>query len=226
MIISKPALLSVLLVLLLISCSGNKNDLDKSGLKGKVNSYTENWFEAKHRDGKWVAGEPVYFGNRIMKYDEKGNYTGSTILTELGETSGYTECRREEGELKEEVYRSRINNRTSRTMYEKVSDQELHFEIWEGEQLIFEGATFLDSRGRIERQAQVVNDTEVNNYYVYKKNTLVEFYQEDLSGVRRATHLYDYEEFDKKGNWTVQLVYTENEKIVPGFYVTRAYTYY
>ena len=78
----------------------------------------------------------------------------------------------------------------------------------------------------MERQAQVVNDTEVSNYYVYEKNKLVKFYQEDLSGIRTLTHLYDYKEFDRKGNWTVQLVYTEDDKIVPGFYVTREYTYY
>ena len=223
---SRLHLLPIVFVTMLFSCSGGNNDLDKSGLKGKVSGYTEYWFEAKHDDGKWVAGAPVYFGNRIMKFNQEGNYVGSTILTEKGDPVGFIECRWEDGELKEEVFHSNSDSRTSKTMYEKISDTEIHFEIRDGDRLIFEGATFLDSRGRIVRQAQVVNDSEVNNYYVYKKDLMIKFYQEDLTGVRTITHLYEYEDVDKKGNWTARLVYPEDEKIVPKFYVTREYTYY
>ena len=191
-----------------------------------MSGYTELWFEPIYNGQKWVAGTPVYFGNRIMKYDRDGNYVGSTILSDGGDPIGVTECRWEDGEMKEEVFRSNIDGRTSKTMYEKINDREIQFEIWDRDRLIFEGATFLDSRGRIERQGQVVNNIEVYNFFVYEKNMLVKYYQEDLSGVRTTTHLYEYEDFDKKNNWTVRLVYTEDEKIVPEYYVTRSYTYY
>ncbi|MCK4988885.1 MAG: hypothetical protein KAS29_00305, partial [Bacteroidales bacterium] len=93
-------------------------------------------------------------------------------------------------------------------------------------QLRFEGATYYDSKGRIQRQVQVINNREVIVHHVYEKNLLVEMYQEELDGTRSATQLYDYSEFDEHGNWTLRLVYNGDEKITPELAITRVLEYY
>ena len=73
---------------------------------------------------------------------------------------------------------------------------------------------------------QVGNDREVTIYHVYEKNMLVENYREEISGERSATQLYEYDEFDDKGNWTLRLIYVGEEKITPEMVITRELTYY
>ena len=114
----------------------------------------------------------------------------------------------------------------SRTMMARVSDDQVNFEVWQNEQLRFEGTSYYDSKGRMERQVQVVNNREVILHHVYEKNLLVEMWQEELDGSRSATQLYEYSEFDEHGNWTLRLVYPGDEKITPEFVITRLLEYY
>ena len=51
-------------------------------------------------------------------------------------------------------------------------------------------------------------------------------WQEELDGSRSATQLYDYTEFDDRGNWTLRLVYTDEERIAPELAITRLLEYY
>ena len=92
--------------------------------------------------------------------------------------------------------------------------------------MVFEGATYYDSRDRIEKQAQVIRSREVMVHHVYEKDLLVENFQIEIDGTRSATRLYDYVEFDDQGNWTVKLVYVGEEKISPELAVTRRLEYY
>lgn len=216
----------LLILILLSSCSGTISDLDEAGLKGKVKSLTEHQYDARHEEGSWVAGDPSFYGHRIMIYDKDGVYTKSIALNEFNDTTGYTTCRREGGELVEERYVSTLEDRTTRSLMERVSDEQVNFEVWEGDRLYYEGANYFDSRGRISRQVRVVNDLEVTNHYVYEKDLLVENYQVDYTGQRTLTQLYEYVEFDGKGNWTRKMVYVGTEKIVPDLVVTREIEYY
>lgn len=213
-------------LLLLVSCSGGTNDLDRSGLEGKVKAITEHQFDATAKDGKWVAGKISYFGHHILNYDQNGLYTGSIALTHDGDTIGYSTCRRENGHLVEEVFHSSSGDNNSRTLMERLSDEEENFEIWDGNKLQAEGANYFDSKGRIERQVRVLNDKEVVYQFVYEKNLLVANYEEEVTGERNSTRQYDYEEFDDHGNWTVKLVYEGNDKISPLVVITRELEYY
>lgn len=213
-------------MMILTSCSGGLTDLDREGLKGEVKSIVERQYKAVFKDGHWVAGNPSFYGHSVINYTSEGFYLESIALNENGDTTGFTKTRRVDGEMVEEVFHSRLEDRSSKTMLERVSDEEVHFEMWEGENLYYEGANYFDSKGRIERQIRVVNDLEVINYYIYEKNLLVENYQEDLSGQRTFTQRYDYEAFDEPGNWTFKLVYVGDEKIVPDFVIKREYTYH
>lgn len=214
------------IVFSLISCTSSVTDLDRTGLKGKVQSVIEHQYEARFEEGRWVTGNPSFYGHRIMNYDRDGFYLESISLNELNDTIGYTRCKRENGEMVEERYFSTVEERTTRTLMERVSDEQVNFELWEGNRLYYEGANFFDSRGRISYQVRVVNDLEVTNYYVYEKNLLMENYQEDETGERTFTQQYEYEAFDRKGNWTRKLVYVGTEKIVPDLVVTREIKYY
>ena len=109
---------------------------------------------------------------------------------------------------------------------DRVSDDQVNYEVWQNDQLRFEGTSYYDSKGRMERQIQVVNNREVILHHVYEKNLLVEMWQEELDGTRSATQLYEYSDFDKHGNWTLRLVYTGEEKITPEFAITRELDYY
>lgn len=211
---------------LLASCSGGETDLDRSGLKGKVSSIIERQFRAVHKDGNWVAGDPVYSGCQVRNYSRDGFYVESIALAGSGDTLGFSRCRRVDGEMIEESFHSVMENRTTRTLFERVSDEQVNFEVWEGEQLHYEGASYNDSKGRVVRQIGVVNDLEVVNYFVYEKNLLVEHYQEDLSGNRTITQHYEYIDFDDQGNWTSRLIYVGEEKITPEVVGTREYLYY
>lgn len=211
---------------LLVSCSGGETDLARSGLKGKVSSITERQFKAVHKDGNWVAGNPVYLGYQVRNYNREGFYLESIAVAGSGDTLGFTRCRRENGEMVEESFHSVVEKRSTRTLFERVSGEQVNFEVWEGEQLLYEGASYNDSKGRIVRQVGVVNDLEVVNYSVYEKNLLVELYQEDLAGNRTMTQHYEYTAFDDQGNWTSRLVYVGEEKITPEVVATREYTYY
>jgi len=211
---------------MLVSCTGGTNDLDRSGLEGKVKSITEHQFDATAKDGRWVAGQISYFGHRILSYNQDGFYTGSIALTQDGDTIGYTTCRRENGYLVEEVFHPSEGDSNSRTLMDRLSDTEENFEIWNGNQLQAEGANYFDSKGRITRQVRVVNDKELVYQFVYEKNLLVANYEEEVTGERTSAQQYEYEEFDDRGNWTVKLVYRGEEKISPIVVITRELEYY
>lgn len=219
-------LLLLILLSILISCSSGSNDLDTSGIKGKVKSIKELQFEATYENEKWVAGNPSMYGGHIINYNEDGFYTEVITITPNGDTTGISKTRRVDGELVEETYSSPYDPRITRTLLERVSSDQVNFEVWQGEQMVYEGANYFDGKGRILKQVQVGNDREATVYHVYEKNMLVENYREEMSGERSATQLYEYSEFDDKGNWTVRLIYPGEDKITPELVITRELTYY
>jgi len=213
------------LFLILSSCSGGDSDLAKSGLKGNISSVIEHTYEAVHKDDGWHAGKPGGYGHRIIQYDAEGNYVKSIAITHMGDTIGYTTVRKENGETVEEVFHSVRDGRTTRTIMERVDEGQVNFEVWEGETLYFEGASYFDSRGRIVRQVRVVDNREVMNHFVYDKGLMVKSFQEELSGEVSGTQLYEYTEFDEEGNWTKRLIYPTEDRIVPEVINIRTYKY-
>jgi hypothetical protein len=224
----------IFLLVSLVSCSGGLNDLDRGGLKGKVMSTKEFQCKPTYENSAWVAGTDCSQGFRVMEYDEKGFYIQAYSINDMGDTASLSTAKRENGDVVEEVYYSRVYSTpkhskmmmVSRTVMDRVSGDQVNFEVWQDEQLRYEGATYYDSKGKIEKQVQVVNNHEVTIHHVYDKNLLVEMYQEESDGSRSATQLYDYSDFDEKGNWTLRLVYNGEEKIKPEFVITRTLEYY
>jgi len=224
----------IIILFTLASCSGGLNDLDRGGLKGKVMFTREYQCRPTYENSKWVAGTDCSEGFRVMEYDEKGFYIQAFGMNEMGDTVSLSTAKRENGDVVEEIYYTRIYSTpkhskmmvVSRTVMERVSSDQVNFEVWQEEQLRYEGATYYDSKGRIEKQVQVVNNKEVTIHHVYEKNLLVEMYQEESDGSRSATQLNDYSDFDEKGNWTLRLVYNSEEKIKPEFAITRTLEYY
>lgn len=231
---SLSSLIVMFLLALLVSCSGGSNDLDRNGLKGQVSATREFQCNATYENEEWVAGIECANGFRVVEYDMDGLYIHAFNMSDCGDTTSLSTARRENGEVVEESNYTRINMTpkhskmmlASRTVMDRVSDDQVNFEVWQNEQLRFEGATYYDSKGRISRQVQVVNNREVIVHHVYEKNLLVEMYQEELDGSRSATQLYEYSEFDEQGNWTLRLVYSGEEKISPEFAITRMLEYY
>jgi hypothetical protein len=232
---SLSSFLAMFLLAVLVSCSsGGSNDLDRNGLKGGVKSTREFQCNATYESEKWVAGIECTNGFRVTEYDAEGLYIHSFSMSDCGDTTSLTTARRENGEVVEESYYTWIKMTpihskrmlASRTMMARVSDDQVNFEVWQNEQLRFEGTSYFDSKGRMERQVQVVNNREVILHHVYEKNLLVEMWQEELDGSRSATQLYEYSEFDEHGNWTLRLVYPGDEKITPEFAITRMLEYY
>jgi len=231
---SLSGLLVMFLLALLVSCSGGSNDLDRNGLKGKIRTTREFQCNATYENEEWVAGIECANGFRVVEYDADGMYIHAFSMSDCGDTTSLSTAKRENGEVVEESNYTRINLTpkhskmvlASRTVMDRVSDNQVNFEVWQNEQLRFEGATYYDSKGRISRQVQVVNNREVIVHHVYEKNLLVEMYQEELDGSRSATQLYEYSEFDEQGNWTLRLVYSGDEKITPEFAITRMLEYY
>lgn len=213
------------LILILSSCSGGDSDLAKSGLSGDISSVTEHTYEAVHKDDGWHPGKPGVYGHRIIQYDAEGNYVKSLALTHTGDTIGYTTVRKENGETVEEVFHSVRDGRTTRTLMERVDAGQVNFEVWEGETLYFEGASYFDSRDRLIRQVRVVDNREVMNHFVYDKGLMVKSFQEELNGEVSGTQLYEYTEFDEKGNWTGRLIYPTDDRIVPEVIIVRSYQY-
>lgn len=222
----KPLLPVFLVMSLLISCSSGTNDLDRSGIKGKVKSIKELQYEATYENDQWVAGKRSPFGGRIVNFDRNGLYVENFAINSAGDTTGISTYKRENGEMVEERFRSLYDRTTSRTLMERISKEQVNFEVWQNDMLVYEGANYFDSKGRIIRQVQVGGDREVNVYFVYEKNLLVENYREEISGERTATQLYEYKDLDDKGNWTVRLIYVGDEKIAPEAVVKREITYY
>jgi len=216
----------LLLFSFLVSCSSGSPDLNRSGLKGKVKSVKEMQFEATHENDHWVAGKPTIYGGRIVNYDQNGLYVESIAISSAGDTTGISSCKRTNGEMVEERFRSLYDRSTSRTILERVSAEQVNFEVWQNEKRVYEGANYFDGKGRLLRQVQVGGDREVNIYHVYEKNLLVENFREEISGERTATQQYEYDEFDEKGNWTVRQIYVGEDKITPQLVVTREIVYY
>lgn len=215
----------IVLAIFLASCSGENSDLDKAGLKGDISRVIEHQYEAVHKNDGWEPGKPGLYGHKVVEYDSEGKYVKSLALTHKGDTIGYTRVRWEDGEKVEESFHSLVNGRSTRTLMERVSDEQLNFEVWEGETLHYEGAAFMDSKGRTLSQVTVVDEREVTNHYEYDKDLLVKTYQEELSGEITGTQLYEYTEFDEKGNWTRRLIYLTEDRIVPELITTREYVY-
>lgn len=220
--------------LVLASCSGGKGDLVRHGLKGDVRSTSEFQCETTYENDKWVASVECADSYRVMEYDTEGNYTQSYTMSDCGDTTSLIKIKRENGDVVEESYYNRVNLTpkhhqmmlASRIVMDRVSDDQVNFELWQDSQLRFEGTTYYDSKGRIERQVQVVNNREVIVHHVYEKNLLVELWQEELDGSRSATQLYEYGDFDEHGNWTLRLVYSGDEKIKPDLAISRIIDYY
>ena len=222
-----------LILALMVSCSGGTNDLDKYGLKGNVKEVKELQCDATYENEQWVASSNCEQGFRVLEFDTDGNYVRSMTIADRGDTLAMTIAKRENGELVEEIHYSgesltpkhRRLVPISRTIQDRVSDKQVNFEIWQQEQLRYEGATYYDSKGRVDRQIQVVNNMEIMVHSVYEKDQMVEMYQEDAYGARLATQKYEYSDFDKKGNWTLRLVYEGEEKISPKMAITRIIEY-
>lgn len=218
----------------LVSCSGGSNDLDRNGLEGKVSSTSEFQCNATYVNEEWVASGECADGYRVMEYDKEGNFIQAYSMDEHGDTTGLSTAKRENGEVVEELYYARMNlaqNQSkmvlvSRTVLDRVSADQVNFEVWQNEMLRYEGATYYDSKGRIDRQVQVVDNREVIVHHAYEKNLLVEMWREELDGSRSATQLYEYSDFDEQGNWTLRLVYSGEEKITPEMAITRMLEYY
>jgi len=126
----------------------------------------------------------------------------------------------------EEQFIATLGNRRSKTIMERVSDKQVNFEVWDGDELYYEGANYFDSKGRISKQIGVIEEKEYTNYFVYEKNLIVENYQEGMDGQRISTNLFEYETFDETGNWTLKYVYTTDEKLQPAYVITRELAYY
>ena len=231
---SVSRLLVLSLLAFLVSCSGGSTDLDRNGLKGQVRAISEFQCNATYENDKWVAGIECSEGFRVVEYDTDGYYLQAYSMSDCGDTTSLSTAKRENGEVVEESSYTRVNMTpihskmvlSSRTVMDRVSDDQVNFEVWHNEQLRFEGASYYDSKGRMERQVQVVNNREVILHHVYEKNLLVEMWQEELDGSRSATQLYEYSEFDENGNWTLRLVYPGDEKITPEFAISRVLEYY
>lgn len=221
----KNTLFILSIALILTSCSGGDSDLAKSGLKGDISSVIVHQYEAVHKDDQWEKGKPAAYGHRILEYDAEGSYVKSLALTHTGDTIGYTTVRKENGETVEEVFHSLVNGRTTRTIMERVDERQVNFEVWEGETLHFEGASYFDSRGRLVSQVRVVENREVVNHFVYDKGLMIKSFQEELSGEISGTQLYEYTAFDEMGNWTKRLIYPSEDRIVPELITTRVYQY-
>lgn len=219
---------------ILVACSGGSNDLKRYGLKGNVSSTSEFQCNVTYENEAWVASVDCSDSYRVVEFDPEGLYTQSYTMSECGDTTSLTVTKRENGEVIEESYYTRVNLTpihhkmllSSRTVMDRVSDDQVNFEVWVEAQLRFEGATYYDSKGRIDRQVQVVNNREVIVHHVYHKNLLVEMWMEELDGTRSGTQLYEYSDFDDHGNWTLRLVYPGEEKITPEMAITRVLDYY
>ncbi len=93
---------------LLYSCSGEVTDRDRTGLNGKVKSFKEIRCDPTYTDDKWVAGEPLTNDYRMVYFDEDGNFTESYSIGTMGDTIGKSVCKRENGEIVEEVFYTRF----------------------------------------------------------------------------------------------------------------------
>ena len=218
----------------LLSCSGDIKDAGRSGLVGKVKSFKEVRCDPTRSGDKWVAGDPLADDYRVVNFDKDGNFLESFSIAVNGDTLGKSTCVRENGDIVEEVFYSRFwltpkesrMHQTSKTVLERVSDEQVNYEVWKGDQRASEGANFYDSKGRLIMQVQVRNNLEETMHYVYEKHLLVENYKESMTGQRTVTQLYEYDDFDKHGNWRLMLIYVDNEKIVPDVAIRREIEYY
>lgn len=232
----RPLSLLTLLVFffILFSCSGEINEWDRLNLKGQVKSIEEVQCDATYEDDRWVSSNHCSAGRQVTNFNPQGHYISILTLDNDDDTMRMAKMKYEEGEMVEEIYYQKrpfppIRLEIvpgSRTVMERVSDDQVNFEVWQHDAMVFEGATYYDSKGRVEKQAQVIRNREVMVHHVYEKDMLVENYQIEIDGTRSATRLYDYVEFDDQGNWTVKLVYLGDEKISPEMAVTRWLEYY
>jgi hypothetical protein len=229
-----PIHLFLVVFAFLFSCSGEVNDAKRSGLVGNVKSFKEIRCDPTRSNDKWVAGEPLSNDYRVVHFDKDGNFVESFSMGTNGDTLGRSTCVREDGEMVEEIFFTRLwlnpkesrLYQTSKTVLERVSEDQVNYEVWKGDQRASEGANFYDSKGRLIMQVQVRNSLEETVHYVYEKNLLVENYQENMSGQRTATQLYEYDNFDKRGNWKLMLIYADTERIVPDVAINREIEYY
>jgi len=221
-------------LLSIVSCSTGSSDLERNGLKGRVKAVREYRCDVTYENDKWVPSSDCQNDVSVVEYSEDGVYRCSLTLNNCGDTASMTTVRYEGGELVEENYFTRVNltpihsklMQVSRTVMERVSDKQMNFEVWQDDVLRFEGSTYFDKKGRVEKQIQFINNRQVMVHNVYEKGLLVEMYQEELDGSRSATQLFEYDDFDEQGNWTTRLVYFEDAKISPELAITREIEYY
>lgn len=218
----------------IVSCSGKLSDSGRSGVKGRVKSIKEIRCEPDRSDDRWVAGESLTNSSRTIYFDKKGNLITSYTLSLDGDTVSRSTCVRENGDMVAEVFYTRVMlsptesemYETSKIVYDRVSEEQVNWEIWKGDERMNEGATYFDNMGRMVMQVQVRNNKEESLHYLYDKILMTEYYREDISGERIDRQLYEYDDFDKHGNWQLMLIYADDEKIIPDVAISREIDYY
>jgi len=229
-----PYLLFLIAFLFLFSCSSKINDKGRSGLKGRVLSVKEIRCDPVRSNDKWVAGESLAQDFRILCFDKKGNLIKSYKVNMEGDTVTSTTSVHENGDMVREVFYSReevsptesIMIESNRIEYDRVSEEQVNWNIWKGDQQTGHGATYYDRMGRIVMQKQVRYNTEETLHYIYDKILLMEHYREDMSGNITVRQFFDYDDFDKHGNWKLMLIYPDADKIIPDFVISREIDYY
>ena len=186
----KKIILILFVSITFYSCD-KKNSLSELNLKGNVESVVESTYEAEEKFGDIEKDEFEY--SFKQEFNEDGNKFEETWYDEEGElTSKWKFEYDDDGNQIEETQYKEEGELAARWKYKYDDDGNLVEETWyyeEGE-LPDKYEYKYDDDG---------NDIEMKlTYYIRDKKTTVIF-------------TYEYEEYDKKGNWTKKIIYRDDE---------------
>ncbi len=223
-----------LLVGICVSCA-DKSDLAIFGVQGNVKTYTENYYEAVHKFGEWVQGDPFDgFGNMRVTFTSNGAYKSLEFLDENNNLTEKMIPKREGGEIVSELRYNPDGKLIGRMKITFTSDTKIKFQnsdVKEG--ITSKGVSFLEN-DRIVRQEITLLDEYPGEE---RQKIILEFEydsdgritsqkQTDQNNVVIFHYTFEYVTFDEHKNWTKRLDYDEEDTKTPRKVVTRTYEYY
>ena len=214
-----------------ISCS-NQTDWNRFGLKGKVKSYYEIYYEAEKKFGEWENGEIEYYGHNRVNFNEKGNYLEIKYLDEDGELTGKLIPKYENGKVIEESYYDGDGNLINKTKINHISSSKIEFETYdEEEEKLNQGKSFIENNRIVKYIFTTYEESEIKNditiFFEYNKiGQLISQKQTDKKGEIILYKKFQYLKTDDKGNWLKRLNYNSQDDEKPENIVLREYEYY
>lgn len=202
----------ILITLGTISSAFSQNGWKRDGLKGKVKSIQETYFEAENISDSWEKGAIQPYGHKQITFDKKGIYQGTQFLNNVLEFSDKLVPFMENQLMKEESFLDKEGQLINVTKYTYNSKNELAFNTFNDEgQKISTGKVLLKKNRIVKSLFKTFEGSQKDllftTVFVYnKQGDVASMTVSSEKGEIIQNTKFEYLSVDDHQNWTKRLI--------------------